>query len=211
MAKVNPFRPNSPVHSDMFAGRTAELRKLESCLIQTKAGNPSNFMLTGERGIGKSSLLNYIKFVAEGEIDIEGDTVRFLAIDTDIDSNTTQLGLMAKITLGLDKTLGDTEKGRDFLKQSWEFLKRVEGGGFKLRTEDQPNNDERLLEEFAYSLSAVAERVCSEGDSTFLGFGRSPAGWSMTGKRFGKRLFVVSKKERVWKWKLTPLFFSVRL
>jgi predicted GTPase len=31
---------------------------LESCLVQTKAGSPSNFMLTGERGIGKSSLLN---------------------------------------------------------------------------------------------------------------------------------------------------------
>jgi Cdc6-like AAA superfamily ATPase len=61
MAKINPFAPNSPVHSGMFVGRVAELVKLESCLVQTRAGSPSNFMLTGERGIGKSSLLNYIK------------------------------------------------------------------------------------------------------------------------------------------------------
>ena len=166
MPKSNPFAPNSPVHSGMFVGRVAELVKLESCLVQTKAGNPSNFMLTGERGIGKSSLLNYIKDVAEGMEGIEETNVSFLVVDTDVDSSTTQLGLVEKIRLGLDRTLGKTEKGLDFLKQSWEFLKRVEGGGFKLRATGQEQSDERLLEEFAYSLAAVVERVCCEGDSS---------------------------------------------
>ena len=85
MAKINPFKPNFPVHSGMFVGRGAELVKLESCLVQTRAGSPSNFMLTGERGIGKSSLLNYIKYVAEGRGDIEGISVTFLVVDTDVD------------------------------------------------------------------------------------------------------------------------------
>ena len=67
MAKINPFDPNSPVHAGMFVGRVPELIRSESCLVQTKAGSPSNFMLTGERGIGKSSLLNYIKSIAEGD------------------------------------------------------------------------------------------------------------------------------------------------
>jgi hypothetical protein len=169
MAKVNPFAPNSPVHPGMFVGRVAELVRLESCLVQTKAGNPSNFMLTGERGIGKSSLLNYIKGVAEGLEGIDETSVSFLAIDTDIDSNTTQLGLVEKIKLGLDRELGKTENGIAFLKQSWEFLKRVEAGGFKLRTGEQTANYERILEEFAYSLASVAERVCSEGESSIFG------------------------------------------
>ncbi|MGD0790554.1 MAG: ATP-binding protein [Terriglobales bacterium] len=169
MAKINPFKPNSPVHSGMFVGRGAELVKLESCLIQTKAGSPSNFMLTGERGIGKSSLLNYIKHVAEGMGGIEEISVSFLVVDTDVDSNTTQLGLVEKIRLGLDKALGETEKGRDFLKKSWEFLKRVEAGGFKLRAAEQEPSDELLLEEFAYSLAGVVERVCGEGDSSVFG------------------------------------------
>ncbi len=169
MAKINPFAPNSPVHSGMFVGRVAELRKLESCLAQTKAGSPSNFMLTGERGIGKSSLLNYIKDVAEGMEGIEETKVSFLVIDTDVDPSTTQLGLVEKIRLGLDRALGKTEKGIDFLKQSWEFLKRVEAGGFKLREPGQVSTDERLLEEFSYSLAGVVERVCGEGDSSVFG------------------------------------------
>jgi hypothetical protein len=166
MARFNPFAPNSPVHQGMFVGRVAELYRLESCLVQTKAGSPSNFMITGERGIGKSSLLNYIKAVAKGMEGIDETTVSFLAIDTDIDSNTTQLGLVEKIRLGLDQELGKTESGRSFLRQSWEFLKRLEGGGFKLRTPEQVASEERVLEEFAYSLAAVAERVCDEGDSS---------------------------------------------
>lgn len=69
MARVNPFRPNSPVNPGMFVGRIDELNRLESHLVQARAGNPSNFMITGERGIGKSSLLNYFKWVAEGQIE----------------------------------------------------------------------------------------------------------------------------------------------
>jgi hypothetical protein len=169
MPKLNPFAPNSPVHAGMFVGRVPELVRLESCLIQTKAGSPSNFMLTGERGIGKSSLLNYIKSVAEGDIGIEDTQVSLLAIDTDIDAGTTQLGLVEKIKLGLDKELGKTEGGLAFLKQSWDFLKRIEGGGFKLRAGEHTSSDERILEEFAYSLATVADRVCSEGESSTFG------------------------------------------
>jgi AAA ATPase domain len=170
MPKFNPFAPNSPVHSGMFVGRVDELRKLESCLTQTKAGSPVHFMLTGERGIGKSSLLNYIKVVAEGMEGIDGTTVSFLAIDTDIDSNTTQLGLVEKIKLGLDKVLGKTEKGREFLSKTWEFLQRIDAKGFKLqREEDEGSTDERLLEEFSYSIAEVVQRICSEGESSVFG------------------------------------------
>lgn len=153
----------------MFVGRVAELIKLESSLTQTKAGQPSNFIITGERGIGKSSLLNYIKHVAEGMEMGDGQTVSFLTVDTDIDPNTTQLGLVRKIQLGLDKALGKTETARDFLKQSWKFLRRIEAGGIKLRTDEQVENDDLLLEEFAYELADITERVCSNGESSVFG------------------------------------------
>lgn len=170
MAKINPFAPNSPIHAGMFVGRLPELDKLDAALVQTKSGNPSNFMLTGERGIGKSSLLNYIKDVAEGLLGcMDGTTVSFLAIDTDIDSNTTQLGLVKKIELGLNEALGKSEKARDFLKQTWEFLQRVETGALKLRPNGQRESDELLLEQFAYSLASVADRVCGNGEASTFG------------------------------------------
>ena len=59
--KINPFKPNYPVQPGMFIGRIKEVERLESQLFQTKAGQPTNFLITGERGIGKSSLLLYKK------------------------------------------------------------------------------------------------------------------------------------------------------
>lgn len=164
--KINPFEPFAPVNPGSFVGRLVELRRLKSALLQTSAGKPVNFMITGERGIGKSSLLNYLKYAAEGRIKIEDTSVSFVVVDTDVDQNTTQLGLISKIQLGLEKALGMHESGRDFLKKAWAFLQRVEAGGIKVGAA-KGASDELLLDEFAFSLAETANRVCSEShDST---------------------------------------------
>src|SRR5882672_7526580 len=116
--KINPFEPFAPVSSGCFVGRLDELRRLKSALIQTTSGKPANFMLTGERGIGKTSLLNYLKYAAEGLIPIEGVKVSFIVIDADVDENTTQLGLIGKIQLGFEKALEKHEAARDFVKKA---------------------------------------------------------------------------------------------
>jgi Cdc6-like AAA superfamily ATPase len=64
--KYNPFRPDKIVPPGMFCGRMDELRFLDHCLLQTKNGNPQHFLVEGERGIGKSSLLLSELVVATG-------------------------------------------------------------------------------------------------------------------------------------------------
>jgi hypothetical protein len=162
LAKVNPFRPNSPVNPGMFVGRIPELERLESHLLQTRAGNPSNFMISGERGIGKSSLLNYIKAVAVGDIAIEQETTHFLVVDIDIDQNTSQLGLVKKIELGLRKNLSESEAARHFLQEAWGFLQRFEAAGVRLNPDETPQSEETVLEEFSYSLAETCTRICGE-------------------------------------------------
>jgi len=78
MARVNPFRPNLPVGPGMFAGRLGQVLALEEALQQTRAGRPKSFMVTGERGIGKTSLLQYFKWVAQGHIAIASERLTFL-------------------------------------------------------------------------------------------------------------------------------------
>ena len=68
MIKYNPFKPGSIIHPGMFSGRVDELRALESALFQTKNGNPTHFLIHGERGIGKSSLLMVVTYYATGEL-----------------------------------------------------------------------------------------------------------------------------------------------
>ena len=168
MAKINPFSPNAPVNPGTFVGRLEELDRLETCLLQTAAGQPSNFMITGERGIGKTSLLNYLKHVAEGRIPVGERTLSFLVIDTDIDPTTIQHSLLRKIQLGLERALAKTEAARQLFKDAWAFLQRVEAGGVKLSARQKDESEELLFEEFSYTLADFVARICDGSDaSTF--------------------------------------------
>jgi hypothetical protein len=127
-------------------------------------------MITGERGIGKSSLLNYFKWVAEGAIDFGGDAgerMKFLVLDTDIDGTTSQLTLIRKFELALRKVLAETEPARAFLNEAWDFVQRIEAKGIKIaKAGDQV--DDLLFDEFTYSLSRTVERICDAGASTLF-------------------------------------------
>jgi AAA ATPase domain len=146
----------------MFVGRDVEVSRLESHLLQTRASKPTNFLLTGERGIGKSSLLNYVKAVAEGRIALtDHGFLRFLVIDVSIDQDTTLIGLIAKIQLSLERGLSHSEPARDFMSKAWGFLQRVEAAGIKIGSkEPRQDIDEKTFEEFCYSLGDTTNRVC---------------------------------------------------
>lgn len=157
--KINPFKPNYPVPHGLFVGRSSEIKRLQSQFLQTRAGQPTNFVITGERGIGKSSLLLFAKFIATGGVPINGKKLNFLVIDTDIDSNTSQLGLVKKIELGLRRELGESESARKFLSDAWSFIKRCEVAGVKINKIQESKLDETALEEFSYSLADICKRV----------------------------------------------------
>lgn len=61
----SPFTPGRPVPVDYFTGRLDEIRRLERAIKQASMGRNENVFLTGERGIGKSSLADFIRFIAE--------------------------------------------------------------------------------------------------------------------------------------------------
>ena len=170
MARVNPFRPNSPVAPGMFVGRLAQVQALEEALLQTRAGRPKGFMLTGERGIGKTSLLQYFKWVAQGHIGIaDGDEVNFLVVELDLDASSTDIGLIRRVELGLKRELSKTEPARSFLSNGWEFLKRVEAFGVSLCDGERVMDPESLHDEFAHSLAVTASRIAEADASSVFG------------------------------------------
>jgi len=70
--KESPFTPGKPVPIDYFVARLQEIRRLERAIIQTSRGRNENIFITGERGIGKSSLASFIRYFAEREYDFIG-------------------------------------------------------------------------------------------------------------------------------------------
>lgn len=164
--KINPFKPNSPSRSGMFVGRINEIEKLEASLIQTRANQSVSFLLTGERGIGKTSLLNLIKFFAEGYIEVREQKLNFLVVEIDITKDTTRFGLIKKIELALSRKLAQTEKTKKVFNDIWNFVKKFEVAGVKYN--DSNNQEKELLfEEFSYSLADTLNRITNLSDTNF--------------------------------------------
>lgn len=158
--KANPFRPNSPVNPGMFVGRLPEIERLEQALVQTKSGEPAHFMITGERGIGKTSLLLYLKALAKGDLLFNSLSFNFLILDLDVDINSTQLGLINRIKMHLDDQLGKNELARTFLKDAWSFLQRVHIMDCGINNKTNTTSEEVILDEFALTLAHVCKRTC---------------------------------------------------
>jgi len=164
LKRINPFKPNLPVNPEGFVGRKAEIGILESALHQTRAGRPRPFWISGERGIGKTSLLNYASFLAQKGNDAKND-FNFLVINADIGQRTTRFGLIRRVERGLERELAKTEKERHYLHKTWGFLHQIKALGIELQGEQAMENEELLLDEFVYSLSRTAQRLCEEDDT----------------------------------------------
>lgn len=59
MSHESPFTPGIPAAPAVFGGRTTELERLRSAIDSAIDGRPRFVYITGERGIGKSSLASF--------------------------------------------------------------------------------------------------------------------------------------------------------
>lgn len=127
MPRYNPFRPGSIVTPGMFAGRATELDQLETALNQTRHGNPHHFLIHGERGIGKSSLLFYLQNVATGAIaSSDGAQYNFLTLNVEFEPSNQYADIVRKVGSELKSGLGEKRQWRELTQRTWSFLSRWE-------------------------------------------------------------------------------------
>jgi len=149
----------------MFAGRLEEIRELEKCLWQTKNGHPNNFLVTGERGIGKSSLLQLIKYIAQGDIDNSyGDNFNFVSVQLVISDRTNLVSSVKLIDKILKRELGKIEKVKTFLDSTWDFVQRIKIMDSGIESSKQSSEIDILIDDFAYSLAQTCKRITSKQD-----------------------------------------------
>jgi len=63
----SPFYPGQPVPVDLFVGRAAEVARIKRATDQVAGGKPQAVFVTGEYGIGKSSLARFVRVLSESE------------------------------------------------------------------------------------------------------------------------------------------------
>ena len=133
--RYNPFKPNQPVFDTVFAGRMKEITRIDDVLFQTKHNNPCHLLITGDRGIGKTSLILAANHFAKAEWKLSSSIHRhnFITIHITISSDTTLVDLAMKINKSLEKEIKKIAPTLDFLKKIWEFAKRFEVMGVKYK------------------------------------------------------------------------------
>jgi len=103
-----------------------------------------------------------------------------LVVELDLDSSSTDLGLIRRVELGLNRELSKTEPARSFLSNGWEFLKRLEACGVSLRDDERATDPETFHDEFAHSLAMTTSRI-AEADAASV-FGAKYDGAGSTGE-----------------------------
>lgn len=162
MLKFNPFTPNSPVHKGMFVGRALEIETLDQALTQTKNANPAHLLLLGERGIGKTSLLNLAQMFSNGDIEWNDDEKHnFLTVRISLDENTTLIDFALNLKRSIEREIQKENPELKWFQKTWDFLTRFEVGGISYRKEEISRNNNQLIQEFIYSLVDTVKQIRS--------------------------------------------------
>jgi|ERR1035437_7398823 AAA+ ATPase superfamily predicted ATPase len=160
MAKINPFKPNSPVPTGMFAGRHKEIHALEEGLYQTKLDQPASFLMTGDRGIGKSSLLLFLKAVSVGDIETKDyGKFDFLTVHIPVSEKLDIATMMKLVEKNISREIGKIESVRSFFTQTWEFVHRIRVMNSGISAAEIDSETELQLDEFSHSLSETCKRI----------------------------------------------------
>jgi hypothetical protein len=128
--KHNPFTPTQIAGDELFTGRDHELLLITNCLQQTIGGNATGFLLTGERGIGKSSLLLKVQSSVNCN---RKPKERLLTVLITLDEKDTALSFAEKVNAALIREKRLLQPWRQRIYDAWSVIYRIETNWFKIK------------------------------------------------------------------------------
>lgn len=159
--KYNPFRPNSIVTPGMFQGRDEEIAVIHTCLNQAMHGNPQHFIVEGERGVGKSSLLLMVQALATGKIPIHGDvSLNFLVLNVELNGSSDFVDIIRLISSELKNAIARNKQVEAKAKEVWEFLNKWEILGIRYHKDQEAQIQPYvILDQLAQTLKDTIEQT----------------------------------------------------
>ena len=158
----SPFYPGQPVPVELFVGRQEEIDRITRAVSQVALGKPGAVFITGEYGIGKSSLAGFIKYIGEKEHQIFGAHV-LLGGASNLEEVATKTVEVILRTGAYDQTW--TESVRNALSK---YVGKQELFGFSINLEALRADGPTLSHGFLPMLKGVFERAKKEGAKGLL-------------------------------------------
>jgi len=150
----------------MFSGRYGEISTIQQSLTQTKHGNPNHFLLEGERGIGKSSLLLFLKHMAVGNL---SESFNFIPVYIELNGATSFIDIVQRIQSSLKSELLKRQDIKEYAKVVWDFATNWEVLGVKYdKNKDKAEDRYQLLQNLADSFVKILDGVKGNLDGILI-------------------------------------------
>lgn len=169
--RFNPFTPGLIAHPEMFAGRGDELKEIDRALYQTKHGTPWHFLIHGDRGIGKSSLMLVAERTAVGQCPVWGtkdERFRFLTVTVEIEPSTDYERLIRKIATGLISAVNRTEAVKSAATTFLAWAARWEVCGVKFNQQQGAPQSHQFVQDLSDQLAQVCDRLKDQIDGVVI-------------------------------------------
>lgn len=157
--RESPFQPGKPVSPHYFKGRYSSIQKILRYYNNARHNDVQHFFLTGKKGIGKTSLAEFVKQYLEDKGNALGIYV----------SNKGQHSLEALVTSIFEAFLNNVEEG--FFERSFKSLfgqtESVEFMDTKIRFKPDEETSKDLVASFQYILNEIIEEF-DDYDCIFL-------------------------------------------
>jgi len=150
--EYSPFTPGQPVPVEFFVGRTQEINQLREMVGATATGRLQVAFLSGERGIGKSSLANFVKQLVEQEHQVVG-VQTFLGGVSDLPE------MVRRIFDNLLKESIDKAWHEKIISFFGNHVRKVGLFGVSLELEAPEKDLEHAVNNFAPALSKLTEQL----------------------------------------------------
>lgn len=155
-----PFEPGRPVSPSNFKGRRNDCMKIIRYIPGViKSGIPEHFFITGKRGMGKTSFIQYVSRIAE-------DNFQMIPIHFNNSDGTTIeeliLKLIEKLSIEFDKGYWGKKFVDGYLKRIQEI--KIAGFGFSLENQD------KLIQDIKGNFSKLLIEICENFENKGIFF-----------------------------------------
>lgn len=160
----SPFTPQQLSTAEAYIGRARELQRLYRNLQQHQDDAATHTFIIGDRGIGKTSLLNiFCHEIAEPSEALRSIGIRkpWRYVRVSLDKEMTPVRFVKLITFSLAKIMDQTAWKK--LRETASRIESIQLAGFGAKTGLSERTEWEAVDEFAYHLADRAAEIMEQG------------------------------------------------